>query len=116
MAKILNRIVDTGGIGELAGIHAIVRVPERLELAEGLDELRAEHFGQEGGARLAVAVFAGERAAEGADDIGGALDELAEFAHALRSREVEIDAGVHAALAVVAVERGADSRIRPSAC
>ena len=107
MTQILRGVVDAHGIGELAGIHAVVGVPERLELAEGLDELGAEHFGQESGAGLAVAVFAGERAAEGTDDFGGAVDELAEVFHPIWSSEIEIDAGVHAALAVVAVERAA---------
>ncbi len=87
MAQVLDGVVDTHGIRKLAGIHAVVRVPERLELAEGIDELGAEHFGQQSGARLAVAVLAGERAAEGEDEIGGALDEFAEVAHALRRCE-----------------------------
>ena len=102
-------IVDAHGIGELAGIHAVVRIPERLEFAEGLDELGAEHLRQQRGARLAVAMLAGERAAEGEHDVGSAIDELAEFADAFGAAEVEIDARVHAALAVVAVERAAEA-------
>ena len=78
VAQVLDRIVDADGIDELAGVHAVVRVPEDLELAEGLHELGAEHLGQQRGAGLAVAMFAGERAAEAEHDIGGAVDELAE--------------------------------------
>src|SRR3989442_9630642 len=42
------------GIDDLPGVHAILRVPQRLELAEGLHQLRAEHERQELGARMAV--------------------------------------------------------------
>ena len=80
LAEILSRIVDAHSVGELAGIHAIVGVPEHLEFAKGLDEFRAEHLGQQSGARLAIAVFAGERSAEREHNIGGALDEFAEDA------------------------------------
>ena len=90
MAEIFHGVVDADGIDELAGIHAVAGIPERLELAEGLHELGAEHFGQQGGARLAVAVLAGERAAEAEDDIGGAVDELAEVAHAFSVRKSKL--------------------------
>ena len=40
-AKILDGIVDAHRIDELAGIHAVVGIPERLELAEGLHQLGA---------------------------------------------------------------------------
>ena len=77
VAEILRGVVDARRVGELAGVHAVVRIPEHLELAEGLRQLGAEHFGQQRRAGLAVAVLAGERAAEGDDDVGGAIDELA---------------------------------------
>ena len=109
MAEVLHRIVDAHGIGKLARIHPIVRIPERLEFAEGLDELGAKHFGEKRGARLAVAVFAGERTAERENDLGSAFDEFAKTANAFGAAEVEIYAHVNAALAVVAVERTAEA-------
>ena len=109
MAEIFCGIVDAHRVRELAGIHAVVGIPETLELAEGLDELGAEHVGQQSRARLAVAVLAGERSAEGNHHVSGAIDKLAEFFYSFWSREVEVNTGVHAALAVVAVERAAEA-------
>ena len=106
-------IVDAHSIEKLAGIHAVVGIPQRLELAKCLDKLGAEHLRQQRGARLAVAMFAGERAAEGEHDVGSAIDELAEGANALGAAEVEVDAHVHAALAVVAIERAAKAVLVP---
>ena len=48
-----------------------------------------------------------ERSAKAEDQIGGSLDELAVFAQAFFCAEVEVDAHVDAALAIVAVERAA---------
>src|SRR5581483_8018950 len=89
------------------GVHAVLGIPESLEFAEGLHDFSAEHFGEQGAARLAVAMFTGERAAEGDDDVCGAIDELAEFADTGRGFEVEVDAHVDTALAEVAVEGAA---------
>ena len=91
------------GVDELAGIHAVGGVEDALEGAEGLHQLFAEHLGKQRAAGLAVAVFTGERAAVGEGDVGGAVDELAEFEDAGRSLEVEVEAHVDAALAEVAV-------------
>src|SRR5205823_936010 len=71
-AKVL---VEAIRIDELAGIHASLRVPDRLELAESLDQLRPEHPRQQLRARLAVAVLAGERPAEAHDEKGRLLHE-----------------------------------------
>ena len=90
---------------DFAGIHFAVGVPCRLEFAECLHEFRAKHFRQQFGAGLAVAVFAGERAAIADDEIGGLLDELAELGDAFFRLQVEVEARVHAAIAEVAVER-----------
>ena len=46
-------------------------------------QLGAEHFGQQRGAGLAVAVLAGERAAKAEHDVGGAVNELAELPQTL---------------------------------
>src|ERR1700678_410563 len=64
------------GVDELAGVHAIGGVEDVFEGAEGLHEVFAEHLGEERAAGLAVAVFAGERAAVSEGDVGGAVDEL----------------------------------------
>ena len=106
-AEVLNGIVNPHRIDELAGIHAVVRIPQRLELAEGPHQLRAEHLGQQRRARLAVAVLATERSAKTNDNVGGAVDEFAELLIPFAVEEIEVDAHVHAALAVVAVERAA---------
>ena len=111
MAQIFHRIVDADSIDELAGVHAVVGVEEDFELAEGLHQLRAEHLGQQSGARLAVAMLAGERAAKAEHYVGGAGNELAEAAQPLHGAEVEVDAGVDATLSVVTVEGAAEAVI-----
>ncbi len=67
--------VNLVGVDELVGVHAVGGIEDALELAEGLHEVFAEHFGVEGGAGLAVAVFSGERASVGEGDVGGLIDE-----------------------------------------
>ena len=52
----------------------------RLELAEGADQLGAEHLRQQLAARLAVAVLAGERAAVAHDEVRGLVEKRAELA------------------------------------
>ena len=75
----------------------------RLKVAEGLHQFCAEHLGEECAAGLAVAVFAGEGAAVGEGDVGGAVHELAEVEDAGAGFEVEVEAHVDAALTEVAV-------------
>jgi hypothetical protein len=60
MAEVLDGIVDTNRIRKFSGVHAVVGIPDGLELAEGIDKLGAKHFGQKRSAGLTVAVFAGE--------------------------------------------------------
>src|SRR5690606_4940005 len=91
-------------VHDLARVHLPVRVPDRLELAEGLDQIGSEHLREQLAARLAVAVLAGERAAVADDDVGRALDELAVALDAAAAHEVEVDAAMDEALAEVAVE------------
>ncbi len=64
VAQVFRGIVDAHRVRQLAGIHAVVRIPEGLEFAEGLHELGPEHLGQQRRAGLAVAVLAAERPAE----------------------------------------------------
>src|ERR1700722_3753522 len=72
-AKVFVRLV---GVDELAGVEAVGGVEEALEGAEGLHELGAEHLGEESATGLAVAVFAGEGAAEREGDVGSGVDDL----------------------------------------
>ena len=98
--KIFVRLVR---VDELAGVHAVGGVEDVLEGAEGLHQLFAEHLGQERSSGLAVAVFSGERTAVSERDVGGAIDELAEFENAGWRFEVEVKAHVDAALTEMTV-------------
>src|SRR5207237_10921871 len=81
-----------------------VRGPDRLELAEALDEVLAEHLREQLGARLTVAVLARQRPAHREHEVRRLLEEAAEGADSVARDEVEVPARVDAALAVVAVE------------
>ena len=50
-------------------------------------------------------MFAGERAAIADDEIGGLFDEVAELRDAFFRLQIEVEAGVNAGVAEVAVER-----------
>ena len=104
--------VERVRVDDLAGVHLPVRVPDRLELPERLDQLGAEHLRQQLAARLAVAVLPGDRAAVGDDEVGTLLDEGAVLREARPAREVEVPTRVHAAVAVVAVERALVAELR----
>ena len=91
------------GVDELAGVHAVGGVEDALEGTEGFHQLFAEHLRKERAAGLAVAVFAGERAAVGESDVGGVVHELTKFENTGGGFEVEVEAHVDAALAEVAV-------------
>src|ERR1043166_1480381 len=80
-AKIL---VEPIGIDDLAGIHAAARVPDALEFSKRVDDRLAEHSWQELGARLAVAMLAGQRAAVTDHEIRGIRSE--EHTSELQSR------------------------------
>ena len=95
---------DRVRIDDLARVHLPVGIPDRLELAEGVDQFRPEHLREELRARLAVAVLARERATKLEHEIRCLVEEGAELADARDAREVEVPARVHAALAVVAVQ------------
>ncbi len=79
-----------------------MRIPKRFEFAEGLDDVGAEHLRQEFALGLAIAVFAGERAAVGDDEVGGFFHVAAEFCDALGGFQAERQAGVDAAVTVMA--------------
>ena len=107
IAKVFHRVINANSIGQLAGIHPVIGVPDGFELAKCLDELGAKHFRQQRGAGLSVAVLAGDGTAKAQDQVGSAVKKLAETAQALDAAEVEIDAEMDAALAEVAVKRAA---------
>ncbi len=74
------------GIHYLMRIQFVLRIPDRLELAEGVHQFRTEHLGQQSAARLPVAVLAGERTSIADDQVGCPFDKLAILADArLRS-------------------------------
>ena len=52
-------LVEAVGGDDDARVHPAVGIEDALELAECLDQLRAEYFWQQFGARAAVAVLAG---------------------------------------------------------
>ncbi len=90
--------VDLVGVDELVGVHAIGGIEDAFEPAKGLHQVFAEHFREESAASLAVAVFAGEGAAVGESNVGGAVHELAEFEDSFFGLEVKVEAHVDAAL------------------
>ena len=98
-------LVDAVRPDDLARVHLPVGVPDRLELLEGADEVVAEHLRQELRARLAVAVLARQRAAELEHEVARVLEPAPELRDPGLRDQVEVPAGVDAALAVVAVER-----------
>ena len=63
-------LVERGGRDDLAGVHLVLWVEDRLQLAERAHDDVAEHDRQQLAAALAVAVLAGERAAVGGDEVG----------------------------------------------
>ena len=89
---------------DLARIHQVPRVEDRLELPERAHDLLAEHPRQQLAAGLAVAVLAGQGPAELGDQVRGPLHEPPVVGDALGGVQVERDAGVHAALPEVAVQ------------
>src|SRR5581483_5481833 len=107
VAQVFDRVVDTHSIRDLARIHPVIRIPQHLELTEGLNKLGSEHLGQQRGARLAVAVFALERTAEAQHQVGSALNELAKRANTLFGAEVEVRPQMSASLAKVSIDRRA---------
>ena len=85
-------------------IHLAVGIPQRLELAERLHQLRAKHFWEQSAARLAVSVFSGKRSAITQHQIRGAVDEFQVFADARFTKQVEIHLHVNASVPEMAVK------------
>src|SRR5205823_2713432 len=98
-------LIDLVRVDDLAPVHLQIRVPDALELAEAVHEVVPEHLRQELGARLPVAVLAGERTAQLEHEVARVLEPAAVLLDSLARHEVEVPACVHTALAVVAVQR-----------
>ena len=98
--------VQRVGVDDLAGVHPVAGVEERLDLARTGPRPGRRTSWAAARRGLAVAVLAGQRAAVGDDEVGGAFDEGAVVGDAVDGAQLERDAGVHAALAEVPVQRG----------
>ena len=92
-----------------------MRIESAFDRAEGFVENRAEHFSHERAADKAVAVFAGECAAEFEHKIGNVIGDGLEFAHAVGRLHVDDGANVEAADGGVGVDAGRVSCLRMSA-
>ena len=92
-------------VDHLAGIHHVARIPDRLELAERIDQHIAVLLRQKDSARLAVAMLAGNRSAVLHDQVRGAIEEAHPLGDAVDTLEVEVDPEMHASLAEMAIER-----------
>ena len=92
-------------VDQVAGVEQVARVADRLDRGEQPDRLRVVHQREQLGARPAVAVLTGERAAVVAQLERAGGEEVAEDLRRadLARLEREVDPHVHAAVAEVAV-------------
>src|SRR3954454_20181888 len=97
-------VIELVRLDHLAGIHLPVGIPCSLEFAEGLHQLRAEHFWQKLAPVLPVAVLSGERSAIADDQVGGFFDELAVLGDSLCRSRSKVEPRVHAGVAKVSIE------------
>ena len=88
-------------------VHRIAGIPDRLELAEGTNQIRTEHLGQECRLGLAVAVFARDRTSIRDDQVSSLVQEFAVVLDPCDRLQIKVDSGMDAALAEVAVKRAA---------
>ena len=102
----VSRIHRARATYELARVHAVFRVPDRLELAERSHEFFAVHRRQELGLGLTVAVLTRQRAAVFHDQGRSLGEERAPLCDSSRAAQVESDARMDAAIAKMPVERG----------
>ncbi len=85
-------------------VHLVLRVPDRLELAEGVHQLGPEHLRQERRLGLPVAVLARDRPAVPADHVGRLIQVRAEMPDALDRLQIEVDPRVDTPLAEVSIQ------------
>src|SRR3954454_22984099 len=104
-------LVDRKWIDDLVRIHLVLRIPDGLEFLERLNEFRTEHLGQHLCLRLTVAVLSRNGTTVADYQIRGLADECSVIADAFNGAEVEVDAGMDAALSEVPVQRTAVSML-----
>src|SRR5215468_5143251 len=97
--------INGKGIDDLAGIHFVLRIPDRFEFSEGLYHFGTKHLGQHLCLRLAVTMLSGDGSPVADNQIGGLVDERAKVANSFDGTEVEVDTRVNAALPEVSIER-----------
>ena len=102
-------LVDAVGPYHLARVHLPVRVPDRLELVESVDEILAVHEGQELRLALPVAVLTRQGATVRDHQVRGLGHEAPVLRDAFARLQVELDARMHAALAEVAIQRALEA-------
>src|SRR5271156_4565376 len=104
--------IDSVRIYDYARIEHAVGIERAFELRESLDQLRPEHLGQEFGARPAVTMLAGKRAAELDHQAGDLFHRGAKPCDAGGAFEIEIDPAMDASVAEVAVIDGGQEPMR----
>ena len=82
-------IDDRIRLDDLARVHPVERVEDRLQLAHRLHQLRAEHLHEELGTCLSVAVLARERSAVRDDEVRRVAHEATELLDAARRVQIE---------------------------
>src|SRR5581483_10266060 len=82
-----------------AGIHAPFRIPSGLEFPKSLHNLTSVHDRKKLRARLTIAVFTGQRAAETRHHVRRLGHKLAIIPHAFSSLQIERDASMQATVA-----------------
>src|SRR5579863_867944 len=95
--------VERLGIDDHAGVHPPSRIKGSFELAESSDQLSAEHPRQQFGAREAVAMLAGKRAAELRHQLSQIDHRGAELRDPVGGEEIKVDAAVNATLAEMSI-------------
>jgi len=90
---------------QLTRIHAVIRIPDRLEFYQRPHQLRAEHARQQLALGLAVAMLARKRATKTHHQIGSIHQKLAPIADTGSIRQIEIDPRVHAAVTEMPIQR-----------
>ena len=96
--------VQTVGGDDDAWIHPAIGIENALELGEGLDQFRPEYFRKQFRACAAVAMLAGQGAAEFADQVRDTYHRGLEPPHAFGAEKVEVDPAMDAPVAEMSVE------------
>ena len=97
--------VDRERLDRFSGIEPVLRIPDRLEPAEALDQLVAVHDAQELRARLTIAMLARKRTTVAVYQRRRFAHELAILSKARLAVKIEVHTAVRHAVAEVAVER-----------